>query len=38
MKTLAHRGLSASYPENTLIAFQEAAKLDCWGVDRKSVV
>lgn len=33
MKTLAHRGLSASYPENTLIAFQEAAKLDCWGVE-----
>lgn len=33
MKTLAHRGLSASYPENTLIAFQQAAKLDCWGVE-----
>lgn len=33
MKTLAHRGLSASYPENTLIAFQEAAKLNCWGVE-----
>lgn len=33
MKTFAHRGLSASYPENTPIAFQEAAKLDCWGVE-----
>lgn len=33
MNIIAHRGLSASYPENTLIAFQEAAKLDCWGVE-----
>lgn len=33
MKILAHRGYSAAYPENTLIAFQEAAKLDVWGVE-----
>lgn len=33
MKILAHRGLSASFPENTAIAFQQAAKLDCWGVE-----
>lgn len=33
MKTLAHRGLSAYYPENTIISFQEAAKLNCWGVE-----
>lgn len=33
MKILAHRGYSANYPENTLIAFQEAAKLDIWGVE-----
>ncbi|WP_274309684.1 glycerophosphodiester phosphodiesterase [Solibacillus daqui] len=33
MKILAHRGLSASFPENTAIAFQQAAKLSCWGVE-----
>ncbi|MEK4385388.1 glycerophosphodiester phosphodiesterase [Solibacillus sp. FSL W7-1464] len=33
MKILAHRGYSANYPENTIIAFQEAAKLDIWGVE-----
>lgn len=33
MKILAHRGYSANYPENTLIAFQEAAKMDIWGVE-----
>lgn len=33
MKIVAHRGYSANYPENTLIAFQEAAKLDVWGVE-----
>lgn len=33
MKILAHRGYSANYPENTMIAFQEAAKLDIWGVE-----
>ena len=33
MKVLAHRGYSAKYPENTMIAFQEAAKMDIWGVE-----
>lgn len=33
MNILAHRGYSAKYPENTLIAFEEAAKLDVWGVE-----
>lgn len=33
MKTIAHRGLSAKYPENTTIAFEEAAKLAVWGVE-----
>ncbi|MGN7476507.1 glycerophosphodiester phosphodiesterase [Solibacillus silvestris] len=33
MNIIAHRGYSAKYPENTLIAFQEAAKLDVWGVE-----
>lgn len=33
MKTLAHRGLSASFPESTAIAFQQAARLACWGVE-----
>ena len=33
MNIIAHRGYSAKYPENTLIAFEEAAKLDVWGVE-----
>lgn len=33
MNILAHRGFSANYPENTLIAFEEAAKMDVWGVE-----
>ncbi|MFL0581725.1 glycerophosphodiester phosphodiesterase [Solibacillus silvestris] len=33
MKILAHRGYSAKYPENTMIAFLEAAKLNIWGVE-----
>ena len=33
MKILAHRGYSTNYPENTMIAFQEAAKMDIWGVE-----
>ena len=33
MKILAHRGYSANYPENTMIAFQEAAKMAIWGVE-----
>ena len=33
MEIIAHRGLSAKYPENTMIAFEEAAKLPIWGVE-----
>lgn len=33
MKILAHRGYSAKYPENTMIAFLEAAKLNIWGAE-----
>ena len=33
MNILAHRGYSAKYPENTFIAFEEAAKLNVWGVE-----
>lgn len=33
MKILAHRGYSANYPENTMIAFREAAKMDIWGIE-----
>ena len=33
MNILAHRGLSAKYPENTIIAFEAAAKLPIWGVE-----
>lgn len=33
MNILAHRGFSSNYPENTLIAFEEAAKMDVWGVE-----
>ena len=33
MKILAHRGLSAKFPENTVIAFEAAAKLPIWGVE-----
>ena len=38
MNILAHRGLSAKYPENTLIAFEAAAKLPIWGVEAAHVV
>lgn len=33
MNIFAHRGYSAVYPENTLRAFQEAAKLPIYGVE-----
>lgn len=33
MKIFAHRGSSGTYPENTLIAFQDAAKLPITGVE-----
>lgn len=33
MNILAHRGYSGKFPENTLIAFEEAAKLPVWGVE-----
>lgn len=34
---IAHRGYSKLFPENTVLAFKEAAKFDITG-DRKSVV
>lgn len=33
MNIIAHRGVSEKYPENTRIAFEEAAKLNIWGVE-----
>ena len=33
MKIIAHRGYSGKYPENTLAAFQAAAKLPIYGVE-----
>ncbi|MGE6487222.1 glycerophosphodiester phosphodiesterase [Paenisporosarcina sp. NPDC076898] len=33
MKIYAHRGASGTFPENTLIAFEEAAQLDIHGVE-----
>ncbi|MGI5931712.1 MAG: glycerophosphodiester phosphodiesterase family protein [Eubacterium sp.] len=30
---IAHRGLSAEYPENTVLAFEEAGKAGFWGVE-----
>ena len=44
MKVMAHRGYSGKYPENTMLAFEEAAKTGADGIeldvqlDRKSVV
>ena len=32
MKVFAHRGFSYKYPENTLLAFKEALKLDIYGI------
>lgn len=33
MKIFAHRGVSAYFPENTLIAFEQAAQLQSFGVE-----
>lgn len=33
MKVIAHRGYSAKFPENTLIAFKEALKLGVYGIE-----
>ena len=33
MKVFAHRGFSYKYPENTLLAFKEALKLDIYGIE-----
>ncbi|HHD2804628.1 TPA: glycerophosphodiester phosphodiesterase family protein, partial [Clostridium perfringens] len=33
MKVFAHRGFSYRYPENTLLAFKEALKLDIYGIE-----
>lgn len=32
-KIIAHRGLSSQYPENTMLAFQNAVKLGCDGIE-----
>lgn len=32
-KVFAHRGFSGKYPENTMLAFQEAAKTGCMGIE-----
>ncbi|MDL2233441.1 glycerophosphodiester phosphodiesterase [Ruminococcaceae bacterium OttesenSCG-928-L11] len=33
MKLFAHRGYSAKYPENTLLAFQKALETGCYGIE-----
>lgn len=33
MKVYAHRGFSGQYPENTMLAFQKAAELGCYGIE-----
>ena len=33
MKVYAHRGFSGHYPENTMLAFQKAAELGCYGIE-----
>lgn len=33
MKVYAHRGYSGRYPENTMLAFKEAAKTGCAGIE-----
>jgi len=33
MKIFAHRGASGNYPENTIVAFKEAARLPVFGVE-----
>lgn len=32
-KIFAHRGFSGNFPENTMLAFQEAAKTNCTGIE-----
>lgn len=32
-KVYAHRGYSGRYPENTMLAFREAAKTGCYGIE-----
>lgn len=33
MKIMAHRGYSGKYPENTMLAFEEAAKTGADGIE-----
>ena len=33
MKVYAHRGYSGKYPENTMLAFKEAEKTGCYGIE-----
>ena len=33
IKVYAHRGYSGRFPENTMLAFQEAAKTGCDGIE-----
>lgn len=33
VKVYAHRGYSGRYPENTMLAFREAAKTGCYGIE-----
>jgi glycerophosphoryl diester phosphodiesterase len=33
MKVMAHRGYSGKYPENTMLAFEEAAKTGADGIE-----
>lgn len=33
MKVYAHRGCSGFYPENTMLAFREAARTGCYGIE-----
>ena len=33
MKVYAHRGYSGRYPENTMLAFKEAKKTGCYGIE-----
>lgn len=32
-KNFAHRGFSAAYPENTMLAFQKAEEVGCDGIE-----
>ena len=33
MKVFAHRGFSGKYPQNTMLAFKEAEKTGCDGIE-----